>query len=108
MVTKLKVQAIVLACLSSLAASTFAASDPVVTDIVTKNVAARGGLQAWRNVTTMTMSGEMDGGGKKDTKLPFVLNMKRPHKSRLEIKFQGQDAVQVYDGKQGWKVRPYL
>jgi len=34
--------------------------------------------------------------------------MKRPQKSRLEIKFQEQTAVQVWDGKQGWKVRPFL
>ncbi len=27
---------------------------------------------------------------------------------RLEIQFNGQTAVQVYDGKQGWKVRPFL
>jgi hypothetical protein len=40
--------------------------------------------------------------------LPFKLEMKRPHKSRLEIEFAGKTAVQVYDGKEGWKLRPYL
>jgi hypothetical protein len=32
----------------------------------------------------------------------------RPHKSRLAITFAGKDATQVYDGSQGWKVRPFL
>ncbi|MDB5811717.1 MAG: uncharacterized protein JWN94_3839 [Betaproteobacteria bacterium] len=76
--------------------------------IIEKNVAARGGLQAWRAATTLTLSGQLDAGGKKNVELPFVMQMKRPHKSRLEINFQDQKAVQVYDGAQGWKVRPFL
>jgi outer membrane lipoprotein-sorting protein len=80
---------------------------PVAT-IVERNIAARGGLAAWRAVSSLTMSGEMDAGGKQDVRLPFVMSMKRPQKSRLELKLQEQTAVQVWDGKQGWKVRPYL
>jgi hypothetical protein len=78
------------------------------TQIVERNVAARGGLKAWRTVKTLSLSGQMEAGGKKNTELPFVMEMKRPHKSRLEIKFQDQTAVQVYDGSKGWKVRPFL
>lgn len=40
--------------------------------------------------------------------LPFVLELKRPEKSRVEVVFAGKTAVQVYDGTQGWKLRPYL
>jgi outer membrane lipoprotein-sorting protein len=76
--------------------------------IVDKNVAARGGLQAWRAVNTLTMSGQIDVGGTKDTKLPFVMTMKRPHKSRFELRFREQTALQVYDGAHGWKLRPFL
>lgn len=76
--------------------------------IVERNVAARGGLEAWRAVNTMTMSGQMEAGGTKNTKLPYVMTMKRPHKSRFEIRFNDQTAFQVYDGSQGWKVRPFL
>src|SRR5262249_34985476 len=76
--------------------------------VVERNVAARGGLQAWRAVTTMTMSGQIDVGGTKPVKLPFVMTMKRPHKSRFELNFDNQIAYQVYDGAQGWKVRPFL
>ena len=79
-----------------------------VGQIIGRNIAARGGLAAWRAVKGLTMSGEMEAGGKQDAKLPFVMSMKRPQKSRLELKFQEQTAVQVWDGKQGWKVRPYL
>ncbi|RQR36952.1 outer membrane lipoprotein-sorting protein [Burkholderia sp. Bp9143] len=76
--------------------------------IVERNVAARGGLQAWRAVGSLTMSGLIEAGGKKNTALPFVMTMKRPHKSRFEVRFNEQTAFQVYDGAQGWKVRPFL
>ena len=50
--------------------------------------------------------------GPKDTdqqvELPFTLDLKRPNKTRLEIAFAGKTAVQVYDGQNGWKLRPYL
>ncbi len=40
--------------------------------------------------------------------LPFVMEQQRPRKMRLELQFQGQTAVQVYDGVHGWKLRPFL
>src|SRR5262249_14420847 len=96
--------------------------------IVERNIAARGGLSAWRAVQTLSWTGSMDAGGNNQrpirapgmpaqpappanaapVQLPFVLEMKRPRKQRLEIQFRGQTAVQVYDGTQGWKARPYL
>jgi outer membrane lipoprotein-sorting protein len=44
----------------------------------------------------------------KQVQLPFVLEMKRPGKSRIELEFTGKTAIQVYDGKEGWLKRPYL
>jgi len=111
--------------------------------IIEKNVAARGGLKAWRGIQSMTWKGKMDVGygdslsrsqryiastakarrGKrpqpqpaadskdnapKQVQVPFLLEMKRPAKSRIEIEFAGKTAVQVYDGTKGWLLRPYL
>jgi outer membrane lipoprotein-sorting protein len=98
--------------------------------IVERNVAARGGLSGWRAVKTLSWSGKMEAGGnnrptlampsadaktalpaprpQEQAELPFVLEMQRPRKSRLEIQFAGATAEQVYDGTQGWKVRPFL
>ena len=76
--------------------------------IVDRNVAARGGLQAWRTVKTLSMSGKLDAGGKQKVQLPFVLEMERNRRTRLELQFNGQTAVQVYDGTNGWKLRPFL
>jgi outer membrane lipoprotein-sorting protein len=108
--------------------------------VVEKNVAARGGLTAWRAVHSLTWSGKLDAGAgdsiersrrfsqnqgrlsnsrmdhsalpkpedKKQIELPFKYEMKRPRKSRMEIEFAGKTAVQIYDGANGWKMRPYL
>ena len=107
--------------------------------IVEKNIAARGGLEAWRKLQTMTWSGKMDAGGgnsiersrrfaegrlsptsnhsemtaadakeDKQVQLPFTLYLKRGHKSRIQLEFAGKKPVQVYDGTNGWKYRPYL
>ncbi len=110
--------------------------------IVKKNVDARGGLQDWRAVESMTLSGLMDAGKvrsneaikasmrmptsgvsvrravaeklknteqeDKTVRLPFVMEVERPRKMRLEIVFQNQTAIQVYDGSHGWKLRPFL
>ena len=118
-------------------------ADLTAAQIVEKHVAARGGLQAWHAVQTLSVTGKMEAGsgdsaarsarltrsgtgaaaknGRANTpvdadpgtasqqvQLPFTLQMKRPRKSRLEIEFAGKTAVQVYDGTNGWKVRPYL
>jgi hypothetical protein len=100
--------------------------------IVEKNVAARGGLQAWRGVQTMLMQGRLGAGGNRratipvpipdqkssrqtlptrpaeEVQLPFVMELKRPGKMRMELQFNGQTAIQVYDGANGWKLRPFL
>jgi outer membrane lipoprotein-sorting protein len=110
--------------------------------IVEKHVAARGGLQAWRGLQALSVSGKMEAGtgdsvarsvkvsrshkapisklgtidtsdtakveAEKQVQLPFLMEMKRPGKSRVEIEFAGKTALQVYDGTNGWKLRPFL
>jgi hypothetical protein len=98
--------------------------------IVEKNVAARGGLTAWHAVKALEMKGKLDAGGNnrptlaaagvkkgaqlpaprptEQVQLPFLMDLERGRKMRLEIEFNGQTAIQVYNGTQGWKLRPFL
>ncbi|WP_233867546.1 outer membrane lipoprotein-sorting protein [Paraburkholderia adhaesiva] len=89
-------------------ALTAAAAGMSGAQVADRNAEARGGLQTWRSVNTLTMTGQIDVGGTKPVQLPFTLTMKRPHKSRFELRFNGQTSYQVFDGAQGWKVRPFL
>lgn len=90
------------------AASPSSPDQPTAAEILQKNAVARGGLQAWKAVQTLTMTGKLEAGGTQNVQLPFVLKLKRPRKSRMELEFRGQTAVQAYDGINGWKVRPFL
>lgn len=74
--------------------------------IVEKNLAARGGVEAWQKVQTMVWMGHVEGSNTPASKLPFVLGMKRPNKTRFEITAVYQKSLRIYDGKDGWKVRP--
>jgi hypothetical protein len=77
-----------------------------VDELVARNVTARGGAAAWRAVTSLELSGRMDVG--QGMAVPYVLEQKRPGKMRLEFVFDGETVVQTYDGKAGWKLRPFL
>jgi hypothetical protein len=104
--------------------------------IANRNAAARGGLAAWGAVQTLVESGKLTAGGdqrtaqpgeipgakrptsvqpipssprlKEEAQLPFVMEMARQRRVRFELEFKGKKAVQVYDGVNGWKLRPYL
>ena len=76
--------------------------------IAERNVEARGGLKAWRAIQSIQITGLLDAGGTGDARLPFTLQMKRPHYQRMAIEFGGHTALQVFDGQNGWKLRPYL
>jgi hypothetical protein len=129
---------ILAACLAEAAAAAPAQAKFSAAEVATKNVAAKGGLEAWRAVQTMSLSGKTAVGGNQrgilkvptqgqatvvtrkpeqpavptrrvdEVYLPFLMELARPHKTRFELQFKGQTALQVYDGANGWKLRPYL
>jgi len=76
-----------------------------VDELVARNVAARGGAEAWRAVSSLRLTGQMDVG--RGLLVPYVLEQKRPGKMRLEFTFDGETAVQCSDGKAGWKLAPF-
>jgi hypothetical protein len=74
--------------------------------IIEKNVAARGGLEAWRKVDTMAWAGRIESANGPAPSMQFLMEMKRPNKTRFEILSGGQMSVRIYDGADGWKLRP--
>ena len=123
-------------CISLVLAVSLVAAAPVsqsklsADEIVQKNIAARGGLQAWRAVQTLSLEGKLGAGGNQratlaipnpnakllqapqrraeEAQLPFLMELKRGRKMRFELQFAGKTAIQVYDGVNGWKLRPFL
>ncbi len=74
--------------------------------ILAKNAAARGGLDAWRKVQTMVWSGHIQSAHAPVPDMPFVLEMQRPNKTHFEIKAHGEAAMRIFDGAHGWKLHP--
>jgi hypothetical protein len=106
--TMRRVIAILALAASTTAAATESATAPELTveQIIEKNVAARGGLEAWRKVQTMIWVGHMERPGAPMSSMPFVLQQKRPNKTRFEITGVAQRSLRIFDGTHGWKVRP--
>ena len=79
---------------------------PSVAEIVAKNAEARGGVDAWRKIETMIWVGRIESARAPTEAMPFMLEMKRPRKTRFEIRAPTQQAVRAFDGQEGWKARP--
>jgi len=75
-------------------------------EVIDRNVAARGGLDAWRKVETMVWLGHLEHGGRETQRIPFVMTLKRPNLTRFEFKQQFDQFTRIFDGVHGWKVRP--
>jgi len=132
MLNKLLAISICLLFAASLAVAAPSPGGLSAAQIVDKNVAARGGLQAWRAVQALSLEGKLGAGGNQratlalpmptpkqlpgalpkrraeEAQVPFLMELKRSRKVRFELQFAGKTAIQVYDGTNGWKLRPFL
>lgn len=95
---------------ASAAAAAFAAEPATAqtltaAQVVERNAAARGGLEAWRKIETMAWAGRVESAGRGGRRVPFLLEQKRPDRTRFEVTVDGQKAVRVFDGTDGWKMR---
>jgi hypothetical protein len=90
----------------SLAAGRGSAEELTAAEIVAKNAAARGGLDAWRKVETMVWIGHIESAHAPMPSMQFKLEQRRPNKTRLQINARGEKSMRVFDGVQGWKLRP--
>ncbi|HEY4971517.1 MAG TPA: hypothetical protein VII35_16585 [Steroidobacteraceae bacterium] len=80
---------------------------PLTADqIVEKNVAARGGLDAWRKIESMAWVGHLESADPNMPRLSFTLEQKRPNKERFELSEIGQRSMRVFDGTHGWRIKP--
>jgi len=81
-----------------------AAPAPTVDEIVARHVAARGGREALKAVSTLRMTGRAIAGGGREAIVRREIA--RPGRIRTEFVFQGTTGVYVWDGQAGWRVSP--
>ena len=76
-------------------------------ELVQKNLAARGGLENIRKLTSLRQTGIFVGGGG-DSKMELAwVSFNKPGKYRSEVTLQGLTAVSAYDGAEAWRVSPF-
>ena len=92
--------------IAAVAGETVPPPELTMAQIIEKNIAARGGLEDWRKIQTMAWLGHIESTHGPAKNLPFILEMKRPNKTRFEIKAQNQTDARIFDGTHGWKIRP--
>jgi hypothetical protein len=88
-----------------LAASAARAQTPSAEDIVAKNLAARGGLDKIRAVSSMKMTGTVTTQG---MQIPLTVMTKRPNRMLQETTVQGTRMVSAFDGERAWAINPML
>jgi len=81
------------------------AQSPTADEIVAKNLAAKGGVEKLRAVTTVKMTGRVKGPG---GEYPIVTWAKRPNKMRRERVSDGQTFVLGFDGMTVWQINPLV
>jgi hypothetical protein len=76
------------------------------TELVAKNIEAKGGAAALQAVKSVQREGRLIVNGGQ-----YVLELRetkqRPDSIRTEISMQGLSQVQAYDGKEGWRIDPF-
>ena len=83
-------------------------SQPTVDELVSKNIEAKGGATALRDLQSLRLTGKLlvQQGG--EIELGYLEIKKRPDEVRTEASLQGMTQIQAYDGKEGWKVSPFF
>jgi hypothetical protein len=92
--------------LATSAAAATVQSTPTADDIIARNVAARGGLDKLRTLTTLKRSGRLviPGFG---AEIAVVEWKGHGEDYRQDVTFQGLTAVQSYDGHEAWQIDPF-
>jgi outer membrane lipoprotein-sorting protein len=76
---------------------------PTADEIVSKNIAAKGGAEKLKAVNTVRITAAATVQG---TITPMVIELKRPNLRRQEITLNGQKIVQAFDGTNAWLLNP--
>jgi hypothetical protein len=91
------------AATTALLVTVSAAAAQTVDDVVRRYLEARGGLARLRAVQSLRLTGTMELPG---VSAPFVLELERPGKMRIEFTVQGQTGIRAWDGRTAWEQLP--
>jgi hypothetical protein len=80
---------------------------PLVDELVSKNVEAKGGADALKALQSLRLTGKLLV-NQGQLELAYLQIRKRPDEVRTDASLQGMTQIEAYDGKEGWKVSPFF
>jgi hypothetical protein len=83
----------------------FAQDIKTADEVLSKYLANTGGLEKWKALKTVKMTGKASMQG---MDLPVTLFKKEPVKQKMLIQVQGTEIVQAYDGVDAWMINPFM
>src|SRR5207237_5651170 len=81
------------------------ASSQTADELISKNIKAKGGMDAIKAIKSVRMAGRLDAAGGFTGRVGQE-NM-RPNLLRETFSLQGMTAVQAYDGSTAWQIQPF-
>ena len=94
--------------ITTTASPLFAATEPTASELVAKNLAARGGAAAMAALSTLEFNGKFIAPG--DFQLTYHgTRARNPGGDRIrdDLSIQGLTIIQAYDGRSAWKINPF-
>lgn len=93
-------------CFATILFFPLTATSQTADEIVSKVLAARGGISKIKAVRSQRISGTINFGPGADG--PFLVELERPGKMHIEVTVQGQTLIRSFDGKStGWILNPF-
>ena len=77
-----------------------------VDEMISRHVAARGGVEALKALKTVTYTGKLRPPGF-DADFAYAETIARGGRVRVNLTLQGLTIVQSYDGTHGWQIQPF-
>ncbi len=78
---------------------------PSVDDLLTEYYEVIGGVAAWKEISSMKITGAGEQGG---MTFPLTVMSMAPNMQRVEVDVQGQKVVESFDGEVAWTINPFM
>lgn len=91
--------------LTFLTATVTQAQDASLDDILSNYFENIGGVDAWKKIKSMEMSGNSAVQG---MSMPVIIRTMEPAYFKMEMDFQGKKFIQAYDGETAWMLNPFM
>lgn len=78
---------------------------PSVDDLLTEYYEVIGGVDAWKEISSMKITGSAEQMG---MNFPITVTSMPPNMQRVDVDVQGQKVVEAFDGEVAWSVNPFM